>query len=118
MLLRVIHLYSSRLRGMNHVSTMQGIFEGGTSLGDVYEGLANGGLHQAVAEFLADQTSDPSAWAFPAIQHAEGFEAYQVRLPPYCSCFCLLDLALCTGLGASGSAGSPHCALQSHTVRH
>ncbi|KAL3134934.1 hypothetical protein ABBQ32_007896 [Trebouxia sp. C0010 RCD-2024] len=56
---------------------LQGIFEGGTSLGDVYEGLANGGLHQAVAEFLADQTSDPSAWAFPAIQHAEGFEAYR-----------------------------------------
>lgn len=59
---------------------MQGIFEGGTSLGDVYEGLANGGLHQAVAEFLADQTSDPSAWAFPAIQHAEGFEAYRVLI--------------------------------------
>ena len=57
---------------------MQGIFEGGTSLGDVYEGLANGHLRGAVAEFLADQTSDPSAWGLPSIQHAEGFEAYQV----------------------------------------
>ena len=57
---------------------MQGVFEGGTSLGDVYEGLVNGRLSQPVAEFLADQTSDPSAWAFPDIQHAEGFEAYQV----------------------------------------
>lgn len=57
---------------------MQGIFEGGTSLGDVYEGLVNGGLSQPVADFLADQTSDPSAWALPSIQHDEGFEAYQV----------------------------------------
>lgn len=57
---------------------MQGIFEGGTSLGDVYEGLVNGHLKGAVAEFLADQTSDPSAWELPSIQHAEGFEAYQV----------------------------------------
>lgn len=57
---------------------MQGIFEGGTSLGDVYEGLVNGALKGAVAEFLADQTSNPSAWRLPSIQHAEGFEAYQV----------------------------------------
>lgn len=62
---------------------MQGIFEGGTSLGDVYQGLVQGGLDQAVADFLADQTSDPSSWAFPSIQHAEGFEAYQVcPVPP------------------------------------
>ena len=57
---------------------MQGVFEDGTSLGHVYEGLVKGGLDQAVADFLADQTSDPSSWAFPSIQHAEGFEAYQV----------------------------------------
>ena len=62
------------------VHCLQGIFEGGTSLGDIYEGLVKGSLDQAVAEFLADQTSDPAGWALPSIQHAEGFEAYQVCL--------------------------------------
>lgn len=86
---------------------MQGIFEGGTSLGDVYEGLANGGLHQAVAEFLADQTSDPSAWAFPAIQHAEGFEAYQVLICLPCQCV-VYDAGCCAGIRPYNPPGSQH----------
>lgn len=57
----------------------QGVFDDGTSLGDVYQGLVEGGLHKAVAEFLSDQTSEPSCWAFPGISHADGYEAYQVR---------------------------------------
>lgn len=57
----------------------QGVFEGGTSLGDVYQGLVERGLDQAVAEFLADQTNEPGTWAFPGISHADGYEAYQVR---------------------------------------
>jgi len=57
----------------------QAVFEGGTSLGDVYQGLVEGGLDQAVAEFLADQTNEPGKWAFPGISHADGYEAYQVR---------------------------------------
>lgn len=56
---------------------LQGVFEGGTSLGDVYQGLVERGLDQAVAEFLADQTNEPGTWAFPGISHADGYEAYQ-----------------------------------------
>ena len=64
--------------GVVNDTLLQGVFEGGTSLGDVYQGLVCGGAKTAIAEFLADQTSDPAAWALPSIQHAEGYEAYQV----------------------------------------
>ena len=74
---------------------MQGIFEGGTSLGDVYKGLANGHLGGAVAEFLADQTSDPAAWGLPSIQHAEGFEAYQVPAAALLNPHSIQDLSKC-----------------------
>ena len=57
---------------------VQAVFDGATSLVEVYQGVVEGRLAQAVAEFLADQTSDPSHWAFPGISHAEGYEAYQV----------------------------------------
>ena len=67
-----------------------------TSLGGVYQGLAQGKLQQQVAEFLADQTSEPNNWPFPEIRHADGYEAYQVR-----SCSQLLlglnILVLCAG---------------------
>ena len=75
--LRVYTIYTHAHQTQAYDS-MQGIFEGGTSLGDVYEGLVNSALKEAVAEFLADQTSDPTAWRLPSIQHAVGFEAYQV----------------------------------------
>ena len=56
---------------------MQGVFSD-TGLGRVYHGLVEGGLHQPVADFLADQTSEPGNWPFPEVVHAEGYEAYQV----------------------------------------
>lgn len=56
---------------------LQGVFTEGTSLGDVYAGLAGGRLQNAVQEWLADQTSEPSHWSLPGIKHAEGYEAYQ-----------------------------------------
>ena len=63
----------------NRSVALQPLFMQGTSLGDVYQGLAQGQLQQGVQEWLADQTSEPSHWAFPGIQHADGFEAYQVH---------------------------------------
>ena len=56
---------------------VQGVFSD-TGLGGVYHGLVEGGLHQQVADFLADQTSEPGNWSFPEVVHAEGYEAYQV----------------------------------------
>ena len=67
--MQVIRLYHA---------TLQTIFSEGTSLGDVYQGLAGGKLRNGVDEWLADQTSEPSHWALPGITHADGYEAYQV----------------------------------------
>ena len=64
--------------GLTVDSVSQGVFDGSTSLGDVYQGLVGGGLDESVAEFLADQTSQPGSWALPGISHADGYEAYQV----------------------------------------
>ena len=80
MCLSVNNVYSTKAsHSLESSVALQPLFTQGTSLGDVYQGLAQGQLQQGVQEWLADQTSEPSHWAFPEIRHANGFEAYQVN---------------------------------------